>query len=144
MIEEAENRITKLATLSVVLFSVSDQETEALSKWRMLINLCANPLSRNIVLESLNKIFTYEKSILELKDVPFEIQEQLRIMLIEKITDSITIYMPIFVEGFKISFDEFTEMFFRIFSKETARNIVPLELIIKMYGAENAKKWNEL
>lgn len=151
-IDEIDNKLLKIVSLFTTLSSFSDEQVDAVSKWRFLVSMSWGA-NKETTLKSIETLLESEKRMIdetneEIPEISSNLADDGRRMLnsiiIQKISDRICSMMPLLVAGYKITFDEITGMFFGIFGKETARKLIPQDVIMKMFGTENAQRWNEL
>jgi hypothetical protein len=142
-LQEMENRLQKMDRK---LIETQDKFAKALllfynqsdlsARYRFLISNITR-VNKNDVLLSFEMLMKNEKEILDKNP-------ELKGIVLPIIKDRISKTLSLIVSQDKITFDDFIGMIFKILGIQLAKDLVPIEDIIRFFGSENAERWQLL
>jgi hypothetical protein len=142
-LQEMENRLKqmdrklietqdKFAKALLLFYNQSDLS----ARYRFLISNITR-VNKNDVLLSFEMLMKNEKEILDKNP-------ELKGIVLPIIRDRISKTLSLIVSQDKITFDDFIGMIFKILGIQLAKDLVPIEDIIRFFGSENAERWQSL
>ena len=142
-LQEMENRLKqmdrklietqdKFAKALLLFYNQSDLS----ARYRFLISNITR-VNKNDVLLSFEMLMKNEKEILNKNP-------ELKGIVLPIIKDRISKTLSLIVSQDKITFDDFIGMIFKILGIQLAKDLVPIEDIIRFFGSENAERWQSL
>ena len=142
-LQEMENRLKqmdrklietqdKFAKALLLFYNQSDLS----ARYRFLISNITR-VNKNDVLLSFEMLMKNEKEILDKNP-------ELKGIVLPIIKDRISKTLSLIVSQDKITFDDFIGMIYKILGIQLAKDLVPIEDIIRFFGSENAERWQSL
>lgn len=122
----------KFAKALLLFYNQSDLS----ARYRFLISNITR-VNKNDVLLSFEMLMKNEKEILDKNP-------ELKGIVLPIIRDRISKTLSLIVSQDKITFDDFIGMIFKILGIQLAKDLVPIEDIIRFFGSENAERWQSL
>ena len=142
-LQEMENRLKQMDSK---LIETQDKFAKALllfynqsdlsARYRFLISNITR-VNKNDILLSFEMLMKNEKEILDKNP-------ELKGIVLPIIRDRISKTLSLIVSQDKITFDDFIGMIFKILGIQLAKDLVPIEDIIRFFGSENAERWQSL
>ena len=137
-IDELKKELDNMKNIYPKLLDMTSTNVDLDSKHRDFISLVisSSMMPKEVALNILEDLFKLDKRLLE-EYLP--VKEFLITYSINRVNSMLKVVIP----QYKIAFDEFAEITIRIFGVQLAKDLIPIENIIQLFGSENAKSWKE-